>query len=108
MKVRFLEPQQPVVVKQFEGKDYIYLSVNGIQTEDKFDENKSSIKVWEYDYHEIIEKSGLLDLADVEANPANYLDYKPKPELTDVQKLESEVTSLQMALCELYEMNLGV
>lgn len=39
--------------------------------------------VYEYDYAEIIEDEGILDLNDVAANPENYLGYEPRVEEPD-------------------------
>lgn len=42
----------------------------------------------EYDYKEISEPTGTLDLADVKANPEKYLNYGNEPKRTDTERID--------------------
>lgn len=76
MKARFDTAQESVTVRQIDGIDYIYICLNeNIVTEiPEGQEEKQTYH--EYDYKEISEPTGTLDLDDVKANPGKYLDYE--------------------------------
>ena len=69
MKARFDTTQDAVVVRQLDGKDYVYICLNeSIVTE--IPEGQIEEQTYrEYDYREISEPTGTLDLADVKINP---------------------------------------
>ncbi|MCD7779038.1 MAG: hypothetical protein LUH47_11200 [Clostridiales bacterium] len=101
VKAIFTKEQQSVNIKTLDGKDFIYICLNG---EEKTDEESGS-SYFEYDYNEIICPTGTLDLEDVAANPENYIDYvyEEEAELTITEQLND----IQLAMTELYEMMIG-
>lgn len=76
MKARFDTTQESVTVRQIDGIDYIYICLNeNIVTE--IPEGQEEEQTYhEYDYREISEPTGILDLDDVKANPGKYLNYE--------------------------------
>lgn len=97
IKSRFTEKQQPVTVI-VKDKVYVYICLNETEiTEENIymdaessDSSYSSTPMimYEYDYNEIIEDIGILDLDDVNNNPEIYLDYKREKEKTTSQRLK--------------------
>ena len=81
---------------------YVYLCLNGAQVEE---ENKNveseapePVTMYEYDYNEIIEDLGFLDIEDVKANPENYLNYEKEAEKTDKERIaELEAMNSEMS-----------
>lgn len=95
-KVRFVEEQSPVKIVTLEEVDYIYICLNGVKKTEQVETNSlmgdseaKTVTYWEYDYNEIIEKSGVLNLSDIKATPTKYLDYDSTkvPEKTNDEKL---------------------
>ena len=75
-KSRFMEKQPSVKVVE-KDKMYVYICLNEKEvTEDhtNSEESASSITMYEYDYNEIIEDIGVLDIDDVKTNPEKYLN----------------------------------
>lgn len=88
-KSRFMEKQHPVLVVE-KDKVYVYICLNETEvTEDHTNGEESStpVTMYEYDYNEIIEDVGVLDIDDVKANPEKYLDYKKVTEKTDKERI---------------------
>ena len=86
-KSRFMEKQQPVSVVE-KDKVYVYICLNETEvTEDHGEESSESITMYEYDYKEIIEDAGVLDIDDIKANPEKYLDYEKEKEKTDKERI---------------------
>lgn len=88
MKARFDTAQESVTVRQIDGIDYIYICLNeNIVTEiPEGQEEKQTYH--EYDYKEISEPTGTLDLDDVKANPGKYLDYENEVG-TDTERIDT-------------------
>ena len=88
-KSRFMEKQPSVKVVE-KDKMYVYICLNEKEvTEDhtNSEESAKSITMYEYDYNEIIEDIGVLDIDDVKTNPEKYLNYKKAVEKTDKERI---------------------
>lgn len=88
-KSRFMEKQQPVFIVE-KDKVYVYICLNETEvTEDHTngEESTEPVTMYEYDYNEIIEDMGVLDIDDVKENPEKYLDYKKATEKTDKERI---------------------
>lgn len=88
-KSRFMERQQPVLVVE-KDKVYVYICLNEIEvTEDHTngEESTEPVTMYEYDYNEIIEDVGVLNIDDVKANPEKYLNYEKATEKTDKERI---------------------
>lgn len=88
MKARFDTTQESVTVRQIDGIDYIYICLNeNIVTE--IPEGREEEQTYhEYDYKEISEPTGTLDLDDVKANPGKYLNYENEAG-TDTERIDT-------------------
>ena len=88
MKARFDTTQESVTVRQIDGMDYVYICLNeNIVTE--IPEGQEEEQTYhEYDYKEISEPTGTLDLADVKATPEKYLNYGNEPKRTDTERID--------------------
>ena len=88
MKARFDTTQESVTVRQIDGIDYIYICLNeNIVTE--IPEGREEEQTYhEYDYKEISEPTGTLDLDDVKANPGKYLNYENEVR-TDTERIDT-------------------
>lgn len=88
-KSRFMEKQPSVKVVE-KDKVYVYICLNEKEfTEDhtNSEESSESITMYEYDYNEIIEDIGVLDVDDVKANPDKYLNYEKAVVKTDKERI---------------------
>lgn len=88
-KSRFMEKQQPVLVVE-KDKVYAYICLNETEvTEDHTngEESAEPVTMYEYDYNEIIEDIGVLDIDDVKTNPEKYLNYEKAVEKTDKERI---------------------
>lgn len=88
-KSRFMEKQQPVNVVE-KDKVYVYICLNETEvTEDHTngEESAEPVTMYEYDYNEIIEDIGILDIDDIKANPEKYLNYEKAVEKTDKERI---------------------
>ena len=88
-KSRFMENQPSVKVVE-KDKVYVYICLNEKEvTEDhtNSEESAESITMYEYDYNEIIEDIGVLDIDDVKTNPGKYLNYEKAVEKTDKERI---------------------
>ena len=86
-----------------DGKTYVFLCLNEVETQETYPEMDGVMSepqtVYEYDYAEIIEDDGILDLNDVAENPENYLDYTPgKAEPDSLEKCRSDIDYMAMEL----------
>lgn len=88
MKARFDTTQESVTVRQIDGIDYIYICLNeNIVTE--IPEGREEEQTYhEYDYKEISEPTGTLDLDDVKANPGKCLNYENEVG-TDTERIDT-------------------
>ena len=88
-KSRFMEKQPSAKVVE-KDKMYVYICLNEKEvTEDhtNSEESAESITMYEYDYNEIIEDIGVLDIDDVKTNPGKYLNYEKAVEKTDKERI---------------------
>ena len=65
------------------------ISIEKEVTEENMNSEKSSepVTMHEYDYKEIIEDIGILDINDVKTNPEKYLNYEKAAEKTDKERI---------------------
>ena len=85
-KSRFMERQQPVSVVE-KDKMYVYICLNEKEVTEDHGEESAPATMYEYDYKEIIEDIGILDIDDVKENPERYLDYEKAVEKTDKERI---------------------
>ena len=88
-KSRFMEKQPSVKIVE-KDKVYVYICLNETEvTEDHTNGEESSepTTMYEYDYKEIIEDIGVLDIDDVKANPEKYLNYEKATVKTDKERI---------------------
>lgn len=87
-KSRFMEKQPSAKVVE-KDKVYVYICLNEKEvTEDHISEESAEpVTMYEYDYKEIIEDIGVLDIDDVKANPEKYLNYEKAVEKTDKERI---------------------
>lgn len=86
-KSHFMEKQPSTKVVE-KDKVYVYICLNETEvTEDRREESAEPVTMYEYDYNEIIEDVGVLDIDDVKANPEKYIDYKKATEKTDKERI---------------------
>lgn len=102
MKARFSQPQQRVKTITSGEKIYIFLCLNETQGTDIYPDmgdGQTTEPYYEYDYNEIIGPADALPLEDIQAHPADYLDYIYQPEASDpgIQALE-EIEKLKAAI----------
>ena len=97
-KSRFMERQPSVLVIE-RDKVYVYICLNEKEvTEDRGEEFAEPVIMYEYDYKEIIEDAGVLDIDDVKENPEKYLDYEKVTEKTDRERIaELEAMNVEMS-----------
>lgn len=99
-KARFMEKQQPVTVVE-KDKTYVYICLNEKEVKEESgveSESSEPVTMYEYDYNEIIEDAGILDIDDVKANPENYLSYEKESEKTDKERIaELEAMNSEMS-----------
>ena len=107
MKARFDKSQNKVTVKQLNGKDYIFLCLNGKTVKETPEGQDEPQTFYEYDYTEITAETGAVDLDDVKKNPDQYATYEPEKEKKPEEKiaeLEEKVESQTLLLQYLAEM----
>ena len=87
-KSRFMEKQPSVKVVE-KDKVYVYICLNEKEvTEDHISEESAEpVTMYEYDYKEIIEDIGVLDIDDVKTNPEKYLNYEKTTVKTDKERI---------------------
>lgn len=122
MKARFSSQQQSVKVVQADGMAYIFICLNeqrGTESYPDMGDGQTTESYYEYDYNEVIGDADKLPLDDMQAYPENYLDYVYKDEASETveQKLQTltkslaenseNITDVQLALAEIYELVLG-
>lgn len=88
MKARFDTTQESVTVRRIDGMDYIYICLNENIVKEIPEGQEEERTYHEYDYKEISEPTGTLDLADVKANPEKYLNYGNEPKRTDTERID--------------------
>lgn len=81
MKARFNEQQPSVTTKKIDGYIFIYICLNETRVEEEFEGVKQTY--YEYDYHEIKEEEGVLDIDSINANPSLYMNY---PDIIQIQE----------------------
>ena len=103
MKARFFTPQDAVKIVSMRGTDYVFLCLNEQEVQETYpemyDSEETERTVYEYDYAEIREPSGVLDFNDVRDNPEKYLEYEPvKEEPDSLERIRSDVDFMAMEL----------
>lgn len=88
MKARFDTTQESVTVRQIDGMDYVYICLNENIVKEIPEGQEEEQTYHEYDYKEISEPTGTLDLANVKANPEKYLNYGNEPKRTDTERID--------------------
>lgn len=88
MKARFDTTQESISIRQLDGMDYIYICLNENIVKEIPDGQEEEQIYYEYDYREISEPAGILNLEDVKANPEKYLDYENKVK-TDAERIDT-------------------
>ncbi len=88
MKARFDTTQESISIRQLDGMDYIYICLNENIVKEIPDGQEEEQIYYEYDYREISETIGILNLEDVKANPEKYLDYENKVK-TDAERIDT-------------------
>ena len=92
--------KQPSVKVVEKDKVYVYICLNEKEvTEDHINSEESEpVTMYEYDYNEIIEDIGVLDIDDVKTNPEKYLNYKKAVEKTDKERItEPEAMNAELS-----------
>ena len=122
MKARFSQPQLPVRIVTAGNKTYVFICLNETQGTESYPdmgEGQTAETYYEYDYNEISGPTDKLPLDDIQVHPENYLDYVYKDEASETveQKLQTltkslaenseNITDVQLALAEIYELVLG-
>ena len=94
--------KQPSVTVIEKDKVYVFICLNEIEvTEENMNGEDSStpVTMYEYDYNEIIEDIGVLDIDDIKVNPENYLNYAKSVEKTDKERIaELEAMNMEMSI----------
>lgn len=88
MKARFDTTQESVTVRQLDGMDYVYICLNENVVTEIPEGQEEEQTYHEYDYREISEPTGTLDLNDVKANPEKYLGYENNV-TTDTERIDT-------------------
>lgn len=88
MKARFDTKQNAVTVAQLDGIDFIYICLNESIVTETSEELEGEQTYHEYDYREISEPTGTIDLEDVKANPEKYIDYENEVK-TDTERIDT-------------------
>ena len=100
-KSRFMEKQPSAKVVE-KDKVYVYICLNEKEvTEDHINSEESAepVTMYEYDYKEIIEDIGVLDVDDVKSNPEKYLNYEKATVKTDKERIaELEAMSAELSI----------
>ena len=122
MKARFSSQQQPVRIVESEDTAYVFICLNEEEKTEEYPdmgEGQTTESYYEYDYNEVIGDADKLPLDDMQAYPENYLNYVYKDEASETveQKLQTltkslaenseNITDVQLALAEIYELVLG-
>lgn len=92
MKAMFSEKQPSVLTKTIDGYLFVYICLNETKVEEEFEGVKQTY--YEYDYHEIKEEEGVLDVDAITQNPSLFMDY---PNIIQVQekKLKEKIANEQ-------------
>lgn len=105
MKARFFTQQEPVKIVSMDGKTYVFLCLNEEEKVETFPELANSEGTeqtsYEYDYAEIVEDDGVLDLNDVAENPEDYLDYVPlalNPDTLEKHRADIDFLAMEMGV----------
>nr|DAG29352.1 MAG TPA: hypothetical protein [Caudoviricetes sp.] len=88
MKARFDTTQESVNVRQLDGIDYVYICLNENIVTEISEGQEEGQTYHEYDYREISEPTGTLDLNDVKASPEKYLNYENEVK-TDTERIDT-------------------
>ena len=104
MKARFDTQQPTALIKMYKDNAYVFVNTNEeYKTETLGGEPYS---FYEYDYHEFCEKAENLNIDDIKKHPEKYLDYEPKRELTEAERIKSLEEQNQMLTDCVLEMSM--
>ena len=103
MKARFDTTQESVTVRQLDGMDYVYICLNENIATEIPDGQEEEQTYHEYDYREISEPTGTLDLNDVKTNPEKYLNYENgvKTDTERIDTLEATTDDIILMMADL-------
>ena len=93
-KARFDVQQEPVSYKVFDDVYYIHICLNG-EYKTETDEEGQEINYYEYDFNEIVTDN--IDIDDVIADPASYLNYVVK-HVDPLEQLRADVDYLLLMI----------
>jgi adenylate cyclase class IV len=95
MKARFDVIQQKVSIMQLDGVDFIFICLNEKTVTEIPMEGEEEQTYYEYDYREISESTGIIDLEDVKENPEKYVDYKESKKRNTGEKIKELETKIE-------------
>lgn len=104
IKARFDTPQPEVIVKNHGDKSYIYISLHEVEDIERTE--YGDCRFYEYDYHEFCEKAENLNIDDIKKHPEKYLNYEPKREPTETERIKSLEEQNQMLTDCVLEMSM--
>ncbi len=102
-KARFDTSQPEVIVKNHGDKSYVYISLHEAEGIERTE--YSDYHYYDYDYHEFCEKTENLNIDDIKKYPEKYLNYEPKREPTETERIKSLEEQNQMLTECLLEMS---
>lgn len=99
MRAKFSHQMDPVMIITDGSTSYVQLFLNGT-TGEETDDQGNKVIFYEYDFNEFHDATENLKVSDIEANPQNYLNYKPQ----HLSVLEQRLQDLESASMELANM----
>ena len=97
MKARFTEKPEQLVTYADGSTIYYQIALNPQEVEVKDPETEETHKEFECDFNSFFTEDYILDPAEVEADPASYLDYTPE----EVSDSEQRLRDIETAITEL-------
>ena len=101
MKAKFSRKQPPVRIVTSGDKTYIFICQNeSVVNETGLDKEDEQMQetYYEYDYNEIIGPTNEIPVADIQANPENYIDYRHEGPENKMDKVLIEIEKLKKQL----------
>ena len=95
IKARFDMQQPNTKIVSMADYDYIFICLNEEKKEEETE--NGLLSYFEYDYNEIIETRGVLDLEDIKENPIKYIDYSNKKVTIDEKVFQLEQENAEMS-----------
>ena len=97
MKARFTEIPKELTTYVDGSTIYYQIALNSQEVEVKDPETEETHKEFECDFNSFFTEDYILDPAEVEADPSQYLDYKPE----EVSGSEQRLRDIETAITEL-------